>query len=305
MVKGITFADQIITSQDDAHCRNIFLNYAKGITKGCKVTHDTSSIHISEGYFVIYGRFVKVVGTELITVEPLEAGSIYCRLIFEIDLNKTNTTEEFNQGYFKIVKDLANYPTLTQEDLDSDGKIYQLSFARFINTPQGITEFNQETSTFEVTRAWESVSNVHNQKLAEFIAYYNNQKEETRSHIAGDLNDFERHVADQKNEVWENKLGFQSMIASYVEVLTRKIAEYEDMGFASEEDLFDLTNSIKASKIEFLDDGSILETYSVGTKKIEFLVDGSIRERVTYLSGREVCKTTTFLQNGNIQEVLS
>lgn len=150
MVRGITFADQIITSKDDAHCRNIFLNSAAGVTKGCDVCNEGESISVSEGYFVIYGRFVNVVGKEAIPVEKLEAGSVYCRLVFEIDLNKTNTTEEFNQGKFKIIKDLNDYTSLVKEDLDVDGKVYQLSFARFVNTPGGITSFEREISNLDV-----------------------------------------------------------------------------------------------------------------------------------------------------------
>ena len=59
------------------------------------------NIKIGSGNFVIQGGFLKEdAGTEM-TI-PSDAG--YYKLVYEIDLSKTNTTEEFALGNYKFVK---------------------------------------------------------------------------------------------------------------------------------------------------------------------------------------------------------
>lgn len=298
MIRGITFADQLITSKDDAHCRNLFLNYGVGITKGCNITSDESNIYVSGGYFVVGGRFVNIVGQETITPDPIEASVLNCVLVFEIDLSKINTTEEFNQGYFKILKSPTAQPEVTREDLDADGTIYQLPFVNFKLTPTGIIDVEKVISTFSVTRVWDEVATEHAREREKFKSYFDNYKDHNDEYVANELKRFSNLVTEQMKE-------FTDLINEYTEILFEKIAEYELHGFAEETDLFDLNNGMKASDVEFLEDGSIKETYINGTKLVQFLVDGSIRETVTYDSGRKVVKTTSFLQNGNIKEVIN
>ena len=118
---GITFDQCNVTSADDAHYHRTFLNAVDGVTKGCKVTADRQNIYVAKGYFVIYGRFVKVTGQETITPDTVQAGTLYCRLVYEVDLSKTNTLEEFQQGAFKILSSGSTYPTPTKQDLENGG----------------------------------------------------------------------------------------------------------------------------------------------------------------------------------------
>ena len=85
---GITFDQCNVTSADDAHYHRTFLNAVDGVTKGCKVTADRQNIYVAKGYFVIYGRFVKVTGQETITPDAVQTGTLYCRLVYEVDLSK-------------------------------------------------------------------------------------------------------------------------------------------------------------------------------------------------------------------------
>lgn len=145
MIRGITFTSQLTTAKDFAHFQNKFLHGKDLITRGCTVTNNgTDEIYIAAGYLVVQGRFINVVSTETITVEDVLSGTLYCRLIFEIDLNQTNTDNEFKQGKFKIISNSADYPTLTQEDIEGTGKTYQCAIAKFTKTTEGISNFVQE-----------------------------------------------------------------------------------------------------------------------------------------------------------------
>lgn len=138
MVKGETFNLQLFESEAFRHFINVFTNKQSGVTLGCQVTKDTQNITIGQGYFFIQGGLLReTTGTQ--NEIPSDAG--YYKLVYEIDLSKTNTKDQFNQGSYKFVKSLGDYPSLTQEDLDNGGTIYQLPFAQFRITEQGLQDF--------------------------------------------------------------------------------------------------------------------------------------------------------------------
>lgn len=144
---GITFDQCNVTSMDDAHYHHTFLNGVDGITKGCAVTADSGHLYVAKGYFVIYGRFVKVTGTETITPDAVQSGQMYERLVYEIDLTKTNTVENFTQGEFKIISSSSGYPNPTKQDLENGGTLYQMAFAKFTVSSSGIANFVREATT--------------------------------------------------------------------------------------------------------------------------------------------------------------
>ena len=138
MVKGETFNLQLFESEAFRHFINVFTNKQSGITKGCEVTQDSQNINIGKGYFFILGGLLRET-TGTANEIPSDAG--YYKLVYEIDLSKTNTKDIFNQGTYKFIKALGDYPVLTQEDLDDDGTIYQLPFCQFRITEQGLQDF--------------------------------------------------------------------------------------------------------------------------------------------------------------------
>lgn len=138
MVKGETYDKQLFENDAFRHFINIFLNKQSGVTKGCEVTKDAQNITVAAGCFVIQGGLLKeTTGTD--NTIPTEAG--YYKLVYEIDLSKTNNKDEFKQGSYKFVKALGDYPKLIQEDLDNGGTIYQLSFCQFRITETGLQDF--------------------------------------------------------------------------------------------------------------------------------------------------------------------
>lgn len=145
--RGITFSKQSVSSNDDAHIYRTLLHGRKGRTKGCRMTHGTDDIYISEGYFFAPDRLIEISSSETIPTPGVTSGTSYCRLVFEIDMTKTNTNSEFNQGYFKILSSASGYPAITQEDLEDGGNVYQLPFAKFTKTISGIGSFVSELET--------------------------------------------------------------------------------------------------------------------------------------------------------------
>lgn len=138
MVRGETFNLQTFESAAFRHFINVFTNKQSGVTLGCEVTQDAQNINVAEGYFFIQGGLLRETTGTANTI-PTDAG--YYKLVYEIDLSKTNTKDNFNQGSYKFIKALGNYPELTQQDLDNDGTIYQFPFAQFRITEQGIQDF--------------------------------------------------------------------------------------------------------------------------------------------------------------------
>ncbi len=156
-IRGITFSKQSVSSNDDAHLNRVLLGGGDGVTRGCKMTHGTDNIFISEGYFLIAGRLVEIPSSETISTAVISSGTSYCRLVFEIDLSKQNTNTEFLQGTFKILTSSTAYPEITQEDLEDGGNVYQLSFAKFTKSVSGIGNFVSELKSIGINNANNSI----------------------------------------------------------------------------------------------------------------------------------------------------
>lgn len=161
MVNGITFSEQMITSANFAHFMYTFLSRTNGVTKGCEVSHANGTVYIQNGYFMDFGRMVQIIGTEEVASPDVMSGQLYCRVVFEIDLTKTNTVDSFNQGYFKVLTAAGTYPELTQEDLDSDGTLYQMPWCKFIKDTTGIVDFADEREILDMISIW-------NKELADY-----------------------------------------------------------------------------------------------------------------------------------------
>lgn len=149
MLKGQVFAEQLFENQIFALFINTFLNGTNGVSadykNGMAVTYSGSNVTIDSGSVCIQGRFL-----EEDTSTTLAAGteSMYCKLVIEIDLDKRNTESDFEQGYYKIVKSVSDYPTLTQSDIvNTNSGVYQYELARFMTSVNGISDF-QDMRTF-------------------------------------------------------------------------------------------------------------------------------------------------------------
>jgi len=138
MLKGETFDLQTFTSDAFALFIDRFANEQSGVMTGCELSNTSNSATIGEGYFLIRGRILRIISN--VTVSSITADGYYS-LICEIDLSKTNTTSEFNQGEIKAISSSSGYPTLTQQDITDGGTVYQYEFARFRVSSGSITDF--------------------------------------------------------------------------------------------------------------------------------------------------------------------
>ena len=168
MLRGHVFKFQTFANEVFAHFINTFLQSNMGITKGCALSNTNTSVSIGAGYFCIYGRFLEIIGNETIT-DITNTG--YYRLICEIDLSKVNTTTVLNQAEIKVIRGTSDYPTLTKENLDSGGNIYQYEFARFKVTESGITEFTD-------ARTYLNFESIYDQITTNFQTLFNTKSDD-------------------------------------------------------------------------------------------------------------------------------
>lgn len=143
MLKGHVFLYQIFGNEICAKVFDTFGKNASGILEGygnsMEVTYNGSEVTISNGVALICGRPVQETSSTTI-----DAGTTnyYCKLVLTVDLDQENTSADFNQGYYEILTDANNYPTLTQDDIvnTNQGK-YQFELARFTTGVSGIDNF--------------------------------------------------------------------------------------------------------------------------------------------------------------------
>lgn len=138
MIKGYVFSNQLASNDIDSMVFRKMLDYNDGVLNGMELSNTTTTITIGEGNIMVAGRPIGVVGSETVTAGTDAA---YCKLVVEIDLSQTATVSTFEQVSFKIIKSTTAYPSVTQEDMDNGGNIYQVALAQFRTTSNGITDF--------------------------------------------------------------------------------------------------------------------------------------------------------------------
>lgn len=100
-----------------------FIVQQTGIVEGCTVaTTSGLQVQIQGGWGIIMGCLFTI-STETITVTPSSSGTVNGRLILQID---TAT----GQGQF-VTQASSSLPALTQEDINTNGTIYQLPLATY------------------------------------------------------------------------------------------------------------------------------------------------------------------------------
>ena len=215
MVNGITFSEQLITSENFAHFMYTFLNHANGVTKGCAVSNANGKVYVQKGYFIVFGRMVQIIGTEEIASPDVVSGQLYCKVVFEVDLSKENTAEEFIQGAFKTLTSTTGYPSVKQEDLDDAGKVYQMPWCQYIKQAGSIKDFRDLREILDLNTIWSAISNQNTQYKGEFDDYFAAQRSTILGMIAelegqgyattAEFNTLSAEVADTKKSVSDGK----------------------------------------------------------------------------------------------------
>ena len=149
MLKGHVFSKQLFGNPIFALFINTFLNGKNGVSNnyknGMALSYSGNNITIQSGAVCIQGRFL-----EEDTASTISAGTVaaFCKLVIEIDLSKTNTEVDFQQGAYKVIKSASAYPNLTQTNIvKNNAGVYQYELARFRTNSNGISDF-QDKRTF-------------------------------------------------------------------------------------------------------------------------------------------------------------
>lgn len=159
MLKGEVFGRQLFENQIFALFINTFLNGNNGVCgdylNGMEVTYSGSNVTVDTGAVCIQGRFLE---EDSGTTISAGTNSLFCKLVIEIDLDKVNTDETFNQGYYKIITDANNYPAVTQTDIvGTNSGVYQYELARFKTSASGITDFVDTRTYLDIPTIYDEV----------------------------------------------------------------------------------------------------------------------------------------------------
>lgn len=154
MLRGHVFEDQVFANEAFGLFIDTFLEGNMGVITGCEVSSTNNTATIGAGYFDIKGRFLQIIGNETVTVND----NGYYSLVCEIDLTQENTTDSFNQGSIKAIKGTTTYPTLTQQDINTGGTLYQYEFARFRKTENGITDFVDRRTFLDISSIYTQIN---------------------------------------------------------------------------------------------------------------------------------------------------
>lgn len=159
MLKGEVFGRQLFENQIFALFINTFLNGNNGVCgdylNGMEVTYSGSNVTVDTGAVCIQGRFLE---EDSGTTISAGTNSLFCKLVIEIDLDKVNTDDTFNQGYYKVITDSTNYPTLTQTDIvGTNSGVYQYELARFKTSANGISDFVDTRTYLDIPTIYDNV----------------------------------------------------------------------------------------------------------------------------------------------------
>lgn len=182
MLKGQVFSNQLFQNEIFALFINTFLNGKNGINNGFKnsmaVSYSGSNVTIASGAVCIQGRFL-----EESSSTTLDAGTAtsYCKLVIEIDLDKVNTTEDFQQGYYRVISNASTYPTLTQTDIVNNvSGVYQFELARFQTSANGILNFQDMRNYIDFDSIYqeirEAIQAIESGSLYVLKTVYNTEK---------------------------------------------------------------------------------------------------------------------------------
>ena len=171
MLKGHVFDEQLFKSDIFAVFQNTFLEGHDGVISGfgnsMAVTVSGSSLTVQNGVVCIQGRFLQEDTNTTINAGTTEN---YARLVVEIDLDKVNTEAVFNQGYYKVITNPSEFPSLTQTDIVNNvSGIYQFPLGRFQITSNGIVNYVDERTYLDFTSIYgeisEHISAIDNEKI--------------------------------------------------------------------------------------------------------------------------------------------
>ena len=118
-------AGAFVKPVDDARLYNLFSSGQTGIVEGCEITHlGANQLQISSGWGICQGRMFTV-EQETIAATVSASGQVNGRLLIHIDVSSENPASFQTQA-------AAELPDLTQEEINSNGTVFELELASYI-----------------------------------------------------------------------------------------------------------------------------------------------------------------------------
>lgn len=162
MLKGHVFENQLFGNPIFAVFVNTFLASENGVINGfgngMAVTTNGFNLTVQSGVCCVQGRFLQEDTSTTITAGSTPA---YARLVIEIDLDKVNTENDFQQGYYKVITNSGSYPNLTQTDIVNNvSGVYQFPLGRFQITSNGIVNYADERAYLDFNSIYEEIRDI-------------------------------------------------------------------------------------------------------------------------------------------------
>lgn len=134
---GVTFANQTVTPADDALVRRALLG--DGILTGCEFSYSGYTLTMRSGALIVCGRQIRHPSAQNWAVVGAKTG--YARLVLDIDLTKSSTTQLFEQVTTSLEYASAEdgFTALTQENINVSGSHYQAALCVVSLGDAGIT----------------------------------------------------------------------------------------------------------------------------------------------------------------------
>lgn len=139
-VTGYQLVGSNVTPLADRRMYEHFSRYSNYVMEGCDVSVSGSNFVIASGYGMTKGCFFSVSNETLAISSPQ---SVPCYGALALTINVSANTAEFDVLWGTS----EAYPTLTQEDINSGGVVYQMEFARFQMTMSGLQGFRNTFRT--------------------------------------------------------------------------------------------------------------------------------------------------------------
>jgi len=160
MLKGDVFAEQVFENQIFALFINTFLNGNDGVASNYKnsmaLSYTGKVLNVASGAVCIQGRFLEESTSYQTTMTEV---SKYHILAIEIDLDKTNTAQNFTQGYYKLLTGNSAYPSLTKNNIVKNvSGVYQYELCRFQTDSNGnITNFQDKRTFLDINSIYDAI----------------------------------------------------------------------------------------------------------------------------------------------------
>ena len=117
---GVTFAGQKVPPGDD---RAVYNTLSDGILSGCSMSASGSSLTIAKGRIIAHGGLCRIDDAQTITVS---GSSGFCRLLLVIDMTASADPFQKCQLWLEPADSIAEFPALTQNDINSGGAKYEM-----------------------------------------------------------------------------------------------------------------------------------------------------------------------------------